>query len=92
LIIDAGAAHALQSGASLLAVGVIDVEGHFERGAAVEIGLPNGQVIGKGLTAYGTTDIQSIAGLQSDAMADILGYRGRPAIVHRNDIVLNSKP
>lgn len=92
LIIDAGAAHALHGGASLLAVGVIDVEGHFERGAAVEISLPNGQVIGKGLTAYGTTDIQSIAGLQSDAMADILGYRGRPAIVHRNDIVLNSKP
>ncbi|MGB2220612.1 MAG: glutamate 5-kinase [Henriciella sp.] len=90
LIIDAGAASALQSGASLLAVGVIDVEGQFERGAAVEICRADGQVIGKGLTAYGTADIQSIAGLQSDAMANILGYRGRPAIVHRDDIVLGN--
>lgn len=86
--VDAGAAKALLSGASLLPVGVTDVEGPFSRGAAVEIKSSDGTIIAKGIAAYSSEDIARIAGRQSDQIEQELGYRGRPAIVHRNDLVL----
>lgn len=85
--IDAGAAHALANGASLLPVGLCKVEGRFSRGAAVAIKDETGQVIAKGITAYASDDAARIQGLQSDAVADVLGYQGRPALIHRDDLV-----
>jgi glutamate 5-kinase len=87
IIVDSGAARALKGGASLLAVGVTDVEGGFEKGAAVAIKGPDGKIIARGVTAYSAMDIQRIAGHQSEETETILGYRGRPAIVHRDDMV-----
>jgi glutamate 5-kinase len=85
--VDAGAARALKGGASLLAVGVTGVEGLFEKGAAVAVKGPDGKVVAKGVTAYSAAEIQRIAGHQSEETETILGYRGRPAIVHRDDMV-----
>lgn len=85
---DSGAVKALQDGASLLPVGVHRIEGRFERGAAVAIKAPDGRIIAKGVTAYSSVDAEQILGLQTDAAAQILGYRGRPALVHRDDLVL----
>lgn len=87
ITVDAGAARALKGGASLLAVGVTGVEGGFEKGAAVAVKGPDGKVIAKGVTAYSAADIQRIAGRHSEETETILGYRGRPAIVHRDDMV-----
>ena len=89
-MVDAGAARALRAGASLLPVGVTRVEGHFARGAAVAIKDDSGTLIGKGVTAYSSDDAARIAGLQSDAVEAQLGYRGRPALVHRDDLILES--
>lgn len=86
--IDDGAATALIEGASLLPVGIVRIEGQFLRGAAVAIKTLNGETIAKGITAYGSEDATRIAGLQSDQVEQELGYRGRPALVHRNDLVL----
>ena len=88
LHVDTGAVGALRDGASLLPVGVTQVDGQFVRGAAVAIKSPEGQVIAKGITAYSSEDAARIAGLQSDQVEQELGYRGRPALVHRNDLVL----
>ena len=88
VIVDTGAAKALLCGASLLPVGVLATEGQFARGAAVAVKAADGQVIAKGVTAYSSEDIERIAGLQTDAVEAALGYRGRPAIVHRDDLVL----
>lgn len=85
--VDAGAARALQGGASLLAVGVTGVEGVFERGAAVAVGRDGGNVIAKGVTSYGSADILRIVGLRSEDVEAALGYRGRPAVIHRDDMV-----
>ena len=76
-----------QRGASLLAAGVQSVSGQFERGAAVAIRAPDGRIIAKGVTAYGTEDIRRIAGRRTEEAEAILGYRGRPAIIHRDDMV-----
>lgn len=90
VIVDTGAVEALLGGASLLPVGVQTTEGQFARGAAVAVKSLEGQVIAKGVTAYSSEDIERIAGLQTDDVEAALGYRGRPAIVHRDDLVLDS--
>ena len=88
VFIDDGAAKALIEGASLLPVGIARIEGQFLRGAAVAIKKQTGETIAKGITAYSSEDAARIAGLQSDQVEQELGYRGRPALVHRNDLVL----
>ncbi len=87
LHIDAGAAKALNSGASLLPVGVLTVDGMFKRGAAVSIHGPDGEIIAHGITAYNSEDITRVVGLKSEDVEDVLGYRGRPAIIHRDDMI-----
>ena len=52
LLVDEGAVAALKSGKSLLPPGVAEVSGDFERGDAVEVRTKDGQVVGKGLSAY----------------------------------------
>lgn len=86
--VDAGAVSALQSGASLLPVGVTSISGQFARGAAIAIQNQAGALIAKGVTAYGSEEAARIAGLHTDAVEETLGYRGRPALVHRDDLVL----
>lgn len=88
VFVDQGAAKALADGASLLPVGITRVDGQFLRGAAVAIKAPTGEIIAKGISAYSSEDAARIAGLQSDRIEQVLGYRGRPALVHRNDLVL----
>jgi glutamate 5-kinase len=87
ITVDDGAAKALAGGASLLAVGVRAVTGPFERGAAVAIRDASGRTIAKGVTAYSSADIQRIAGRRTEEAEALLGYRGRPAIIHRDDMV-----
>ena len=88
VIVDDGAARALQRGTSLLPAGVIAVEGIFERGDAVIIRARSGIEAGRGLSAYSSADIRRIAGHKSGEIAEILGYRGRDEIIHRDDLVV----
>ena len=86
--VDPGAARALTSGRSLLPAGVTAVEGHFERGEAVRVLGLDGQELARGLIAYSADEARAIAGRQSQGIADVLGYRGRDEIIHRDDLVL----
>ena len=52
LILDAGAADALRNGSSLLPVGITEVVGHFEKGAALLLKGPSGETLAKGVSAY----------------------------------------
>ena len=88
LTIDAGAANALTNGRSLLPAGVIAVDGAFERGDAVVILDPDGRELGRGLCAYSTPDARLIMGHKSGEIEDILGYRGRDEMIHRDDMAL----
>jgi glutamate 5-kinase len=88
LTVDAGAAAALRRGNSLLPVGVTLIEGDFSRGDAVIIRGHDGAEIGRGLCAYDAADAQKIRGRSSADIAAILGFSGRAAIVHRDDLVL----
>jgi len=86
--IDAGAAHALADGKSLLPAGVKSVEGSFERGDAVIVRDERGREIARGLVAYGAPDAARIAGRRSAEIEAILGFRGRDEMIHRDDLAI----
>jgi glutamate 5-kinase len=86
LIVDGGAARALADGKSLLPAGVKSIEGRFERGDAVKVCGADGREIARGLAAYSADDARAIAGRRSAEIETILGYRGRDAMIHRDDL------
>jgi glutamate 5-kinase len=88
LTIDAGAATALRRGNSLLPVGVTRIEGDFVRGDAVVVRGPDGAEVGRGLCAYDLEDAQKIRGRASADIESILGFSGRTAMIHRDDLVV----
>jgi glutamate 5-kinase len=88
LTLDAGAEAALRAGKSLLPAGVTRVTGTFGRGEPVAILSPEGQVLGKGLVRYTSAEARKIAGHRSGEIEAILGYQGRAALVHRDDMVI----
>jgi glutamate 5-kinase len=91
LTIDAGAVAALRRGKSLLPAGVVRVDGAFARGDAVIIRGPDGAEIGRGLSAYDAEDAEKIRGRSSADIASILGFGGRSAMVHRDDLVMGQE-
>lgn len=87
--VDAGAVEALtRRGRSLLPAGVASVEGSFDRGQTIRIYAPDGHEIARGLTQYRATDLQLIKGLQSQQIAEHLGYDYGSEVVHRDDMVV----
>ena len=91
LTVDAGAVKALRSGKSLLPAGVIKVEGGFGRGDAVVVRGPDGAEIGRGLIAYDAGDADQIKGRSSADIVTILGFGGRTAMIHRDDLVMGGE-
>jgi glutamate 5-kinase len=86
--IDAGAVQALASGRSLLAAGILEAEGSFRRGDAVDVVDEAGGLVARGLSAYDREDVEKIRGLRSSAHAGALGYAPRSAVIHRNQMVM----
>ena len=88
LTVDAGAARALARGGSLLAAGIIGVEGEFQRGDAVAIRDDDGATLAHGLAEYDALECARLMGTQSGDQAALLGYAPRSAVVHRDQMVL----
>ncbi|SHE58508.1 glutamate 5-kinase [Loktanella atrilutea] len=89
--VDAGADAALHDGKSLLPAGVAAVSGSFDRGDPVEIVGTTGAPLGLGLTNYSSAEAGQIRGHRSAEVEAILGYKGRAALIHRDDMVLQDK-
>ena len=88
ITIDEGAARALKNGKSLLPAGVTAIYGEFERGDAVLISDVNGTKIGRGLISYNYEDARRIIGKKSNEIEQILGFKRRDVLIHRDDMVL----
>jgi len=88
LTIDDGAVRALRKGSSLLPAGVRAVSGAFERGDPVDVLTLTGARIARGLAAYSSADATILAGHRSEEIEELLGFRGRDEIIHRDDLVL----
>jgi glutamate 5-kinase len=91
IYIDDGASKALKSGRSLLPAGIINADGQFERGDAVLIFDSLNNEVARGLTAYSVGETQTIKGKNTDEIENVLGYRGRSACIHRDDLVLTEE-
>ncbi|MEL6336123.1 MAG: glutamate 5-kinase [Pseudomonadota bacterium] len=88
LTVDAGAAAALRRGKSLLPAGMVAVSGTFRRGDPVSILGPDSAGIGAALAAYSAAEAARLVGVQTADIPAILGYPGRAAVAHADDMVI----
>ncbi len=87
--LDAGAVKALRfEGKSLLAIGVTEVFGDFQRGAVVAILDEFGADMARGLINYNTEEARRIARHPSNEIEGILGYVDESELIHRDHLVL----
>lgn len=86
--VDQGAVRALHEGSSLLPVGMVTVAGNFRRGDVVALKDASGTEIGRGLAEYSADDAAKLVGIRSDQIEQVLGYRERATMVHRDELVL----
>lgn len=92
LIIDDGAINAIvNSGKSLLSVGIADVKGKFDRGDLVQCISSSGQEVAKGLINYSSSEVGKVLGQPSDKMESLLGYVNESSVIHRNNLVVLKK-
>jgi glutamate 5-kinase len=90
LLVDAGAERALrEQGTSLLPVGVVEVEGDFEAGDAVDVAASSdGQrSVGKGISNYSAIELRRVKGLKTAQVRELLPRASEEA-VHRDYFVL----
>ncbi len=89
LQLDEGATRVVQeSGRSLLAVGVCEVQGDFSRGDMVACCDPAGREVARGLVNYNADEARRIMGQPSSRIEEILGYCADEELVHRDNLVL----
>jgi glutamate 5-kinase len=89
ITLDQGAINAVRDGASILPAGVTSLQGSFNRGELVNIADAKGSILGQGLVSYDAAEIESIKGKKLRDIPDILGYAGRSALIHRDDLILD---
>lgn len=89
LKLDEGAVRVLREfGKSLLPIGVIAVNGSFERGDLVACIDQEGVEIARGLVNYSREEAHKLAGKPSTMIESILGYIDEPELIHRDNLVL----
>ena len=89
LTLDSGAVRALRSGGkSLLPIGVIAVEGEFDRGEVVGCFDTEGHEVARGLVNYSVQETAKILRKPSSEIESVLGYVDEPELIHRDHMVL----
>jgi len=89
LMLDAGAQRAIESqGRSLLAIGVVRVEGHFQKGDVVSLCRENGDEFARGLINYRSEEMRHIAGQPKEKIVELLGHRPYDEVVHRDNLTM----
>ena len=87
--VDAGARAALETGrVSLLAIGVVGVEGEFDKGDVVGVRGPDGQEFARGLSSYATAEARQVQGLRTDQAREVLGRSIDDEVIHKDNLVL----
>jgi glutamate 5-kinase len=88
-VVDPGARRALETGTkSLLAIGIVEVVGDFEKGDVIGIRDTEGDEFARGLTNYATADARQIRGLRTDQARQALGTALYDEVVHKDNLVL----
>jgi glutamate 5-kinase len=88
-VVDAGARKALEAGTrSLLAIGIVEVIGDFEKGDVVGVRDNDGHEFARGLSNYSTRDARQIRGLRTEQARLILGTALYDEVIHKDNLVL----
>ncbi len=89
LVLDDGAVHAITHGKrSLLAAGIVDVEGDFEPGDPVELATTGGVVMARGIVGHSAAEVAQMRGKTTAELRLEDGSRHPRAVVHRDDLVI----
>jgi glutamate 5-kinase len=89
LYLDVGAVKAItKKSTSLLAAGIICLEGEFSDSDAVILCNPEGEEIARGIVNYSNNEIELIKGRHSEKIPSILGYAGEETVIHRDNLVV----
>src|SRR3954465_119451 len=87
LVVDPGAERALRErGTSLLPVGIVEVQGEFQAGDAVDVAA-DGRLIGKGIVNYSAEELRGVKGLKTEDVRTRMPRAAEEA-VHRDYFVL----
>ncbi|MCU0921957.1 MAG: glutamate 5-kinase [Burkholderiaceae bacterium] len=90
VVIDDGAVQKLRDeGKSLLPIGVLEVQGDFQRGDVIAVRGVGGKELARGLANYSSTESRLIARKPSTHIEAALGYVNEPELVHRTNLVLS---
>ena len=89
LTLDEGACRAIsEQGRSLLAIGIVRVEGSFHKGDVVSLrGVENNE-IARGLINYPADELQQVIGRKSNQIADVLGHVPYEEVIHRDNMMV----
>jgi glutamate 5-kinase len=87
LIIDDGAKKALSNGKSLLAAGIKEISGKFQKGDHIKILDKQNFECARGLSSFSSDEIIKIMGHHSKEIEKLLGYITKSEVVHKDDMV-----
>jgi len=89
ILVDEGCERAmLQDGSSLLAAGIVAVEGTFDKGNTVRVLSRQGREIARGSVNYDAEELQKIIGRSTKDFFEILGTKYYDEVIHRDNMVL----
>ena len=89
LIVNEGAKKAIkEKNKSLLAIGVMNINGCFDRGDVISILDEDNNEFARGIANYSSDDCRKIIGEHSDNIYQILGYKNYDAIITKDNIAL----
>jgi glutamate 5-kinase len=89
LMLDPGACTAVRDrGCSLLPIGVVQVQGDFNKGAVVSLCDAEGSEFARGLTNYSSVDARRVLGMRTEQIAELFGALPYEEIVHRDNLVV----
>jgi len=89
IIVNEGAQKAIkEKNKSLLAIGVLKVNGTFEAGDVISILDEDNEEFARGIVNYNSADCTLIAGEHSDNIYQILGHKNYDAIITKDNIAI----
>jgi glutamate 5-kinase len=89
LVLDAGAVKVLKTdGKSLLPIGVVNVQGQFERGDVVACVDEKNVEVARGIVNYNSLEAARIMRKASSEIEKILGYVEESELIHRDNLII----
>ena len=87
VVIDDGAKKALKLGKSLLAAGIKNVSGKFNKGDHIKVLDKKNNECARGLSSFSSDEVKKIMGHHSNEIQKLLGYVAKSEVIHKDDMV-----